>query len=186
MQSCSFIPLVPGLPSLCSRHLQYGEEFPPRPPIITITITLRMCTASPTLTITRPWQWRSSSVPRTPQWTATPGQGGPSPSTSWSPSSSSPPSSPSSATRPSSGSSGNLPSQIWWLRLRTKDVNDVMTREVAGLTISGGGGGHTIRCHHFIIHQDREISVRSGVVTYNSLLDFISYPIPQLIKPIWQ
>ena len=61
----------------------------------------------------------------------------------------------------------------------------MISREVAGLTMSGGGG-HTIRCHHFIIHQDREISVRSGVLTYNVLLDFISYPILQLIKPIRQ
>ena len=81
-----------------------------------------MSTASPTPTLTRPWLWRSSSVPRTPQWRVTPGQDGQSPSTSWSPSSSSPPSSPSSATRPSSGSSGNPPSQICWLKAR--DVYD--------------------------------------------------------------
>ena len=54
------------------------------------------------------------------------------------------------------------PVEIHQVRSECKNVlmlMMLMSREVAGLTISGGGG-HTIRCHHFIIHQDREISVR--------------------------
>ena len=55
----------------------------------------------------------------------------------------------------------------------------MINREVAGLTMTGGGGGHTIRCHHFIIHQDREISVRSAFITMTTSVGtfhFISAP----------
>ena len=58
----------------------------------------------------------------------------------------------------------------------------MINREVAGLTMSGGGGGHTIRCHHFIIHQDREISVRSPPPLILPAVEL--FPFRQLIKPI--
>ena len=51
----------------------------------------------------------------------------------------------------------------------------IMCRDVQGLTgVSGAGAnsGVTIRCHHFILHQDREISVRS--VLSNFVPSFIS------------
>ena len=56
----------------------------------------------------------------------------------------------------------------------------VVFREVQGLT-----SGHTIRCHHFIVHQDREISVRSGAAVV-LMEDFISNYMLQPVKPIRQ
>ena len=45
-------------------------------------------------------------------------------------------------------------------------IDLILCRDVQGLTGVSGvgantGAGATIRCHHFILHQDREISVRS-------------------------
>ena len=123
-----------------------------------------MCIALFTLTPIWPHQSRFSNAQRTPLMTGSRGGVGPCPCTSCSHSSSSRPSSPCSATRLSSGSSGDLSGSHCFYQSHNLFDISMLFRDVQNLTgagVSRCGSSGTIRCHHFILHQDRELSVRS-------------------------